>query len=195
MLRTTATTGKSYAEVAKSYKTVEAAIDSTKQQPEKPTSNIDAAVAGIKDNIIKEVTEVIEKSIGQLKVEMHRAIDDNFELVKTYVNEVKDTIDSDYDRRDEELGKSIELLVPYEVYYADFFNFVNSTTEAVTGLASFRKLATGNKPTTKQYDDYWDSLMENLGHLNKLVDFFRERREATTPTKSPTTTDAVEKSC
>ena len=66
VLRTTATTGKSYAEAAKAYKTVEGATHSVTQHAENTTTSTTtgAYITAIKNAIMTEVTAIIEEAIG-----------------------------------------------------------------------------------------------------------------------------------
>ena len=96
---------------------------------------------------------------------MHRAIDDNFEVVKAYANRVKDTIDADYDSRDEVIDKTYVHLGTFSYEMYQMAKNMDDFTRYLMGLHEEQQ---GNKKPTDRYTEYWKYLVSNIEHLQKV---------------------------
>jgi len=183
VLRTSVTTGKSYAEAAKTFKTVDAMANNITQHAEKKTTTAGADYTAVKDDIMQKVTGAIEKAIGQLKETLERTISETFDQMKSCLVEMKKALEADMDQRDETIQST--CATREDVYYELYQQAKKTDTITYCFMGLYQELFGESDPSDEQ-TKLWNRLNREVTHQKEVMAALKSNIPDTQPTSVST---------
>ena len=167
VLHTAATTGQTYAEAVKTIKAADkTAININHQTKARETQQSTGTDESIKNEVIKEVTDIIAKEIKQLRETLERNITETFDKMKSCMIELKKAVESDMDRRDEAIHLNY---VTEDTFWYKLHNQAKTFYDAIQHLIGLHEAMLGKKQPSDTYIKHWDNLVGKNEYTAILV--------------------------